>query len=171
MFELDPISTTDLITIASILMTAFFSLLIWRATISSNKIARAIEDSNKKEKASIHAQNRYLVKYNLGQIQYELSKHNETIRIGKEGRKNIRKALLEIEDSNLSQFFNTNEIVELRGYLNYMNVEFEKKILKSRAVSFDPKQHMELAREYNTKEIPTINEAKEKVSTLIKLLK
>ncbi|MEH7393548.1 hypothetical protein [Bacillus sp. JJ1474] len=165
--DITTITVSDILVALNIIATSFFSFLIWRATVASNKTALAIKEAGEKEKHAIENQNRYLVRYNLSQIENILLSHSIERGFPQKAKANIEEAIGQIRDFELTNFFTAEEIKYILDFLNYLDKDFMKIFKKARVYSENPlytdEGGLETMRrerqEYNKRERPYVEAA------------
>lgn len=170
------INTTDILTTINIIATSLFSFLIWRATVATNKTTQAINKSSEQEKQNVNKQNRYLVKYHLSQIFYELNSHSETKSIRGNGIRNIKSSIEEIKNFNLTLYFNPTELEQILDYIGFMESKVVSKLKNGRAYAFNPFDNSpgnkellkEQRKKHNIQDMPIIVQGKEKTEVILK---
>lgn len=173
-FDLNTFGTSDLLSLISIIATSVFSCLVWRATIAANKTAKAIQEAGEKEKRTIQNQNRFLVKYNLAQIENVLLAHSIEKGFKRNAKDDIQNAIEQIRDFDLTTYFNQEEIEAILDFISYLEEDFLKVFKKIRVYSVnflyakesDIPKIKEEQREYNAKERPHVEEALVKLDDL-----
>ncbi|MFO1442860.1 hypothetical protein KDN24_06480 [Bacillus sp. Bva_UNVM-123] len=147
---------------------------MWRATVTSNKTALAIKEAGENEKRAIENQNRYLVRYNLSQIENILLSHGIESGFPQNSKSNFEEAMAHIRNFELTNFFTAEEIKHILDFLTYLENDFMTVFKKARAYSVNPLYANEKGfetikrerQEYNKGEVPFVEDALSKLEEL-----